>query len=193
VKNLLKHGPILFLLLSVSAHARVGEDLGQCEARYGQSEALELPSELAQAGVSAYVFRRDPYTIVALIGSNQGAMRISYFKKGRFSEVEAVDLMKRNWSGPVEIESLGPMPHRGAGPRMSWWVGPAGDASALDAILTTGSSHSELALISTLKMVKQSKSAFDYAQDFFVKYLQTLDAGAKSSASDAISEQNEGL
>ena len=77
---------------------------------------------------------------------------------------------------------------------MSWWVGPTGDASALDAILTNGTSHSELALISTLKMVKQAKGAIpDFAEGFFVRCLQMLDAGAEGAAGSAISEQNEGL
>jgi hypothetical protein len=178
-------------------YARIGENLSQCETRYGPSKALEVPSELALAGVGAYEFRRDPYTIVTLIGSAQGAFRISYFKKGGFSEVEALDLMKRNWSGPGdEIESLGSMPALGAGPRMSWWIGPAGDSSALDGILTTGRTQSELAIISTRRLLQQSARPMtldDCATDFFVEYLKMLDAEAVSDASSATSERNEGL
>ena len=76
--------------------------------------------------------------MVALIGNTEGVVQVSYFKKGQFSQPEAVDLMKRNWPGPVEIKSLGVVPSRGAGPRLSWWVGPAGDSSALSAFLTKG-------------------------------------------------------
>ena len=76
MKNLLKHGIFLVLLLSVSTYARVGDDSGQCETRYGPSKPLQVPSHLAQAGVSAYEFRRQPHTIVTWIGSNQGAMQV---------------------------------------------------------------------------------------------------------------------
>jgi hypothetical protein len=113
---------------------------------------------------------------------------MSYFKSGSSSEVEAVDLIKRNSSGPVKIFAA----DDGADRRL-WWVGQAGDAPSMEATLTTGASHSELALECYLMLLKNPGEIPYHAEQFFVRYLQMLNAGAESPPGSAISEQHEGL
>jgi hypothetical protein len=173
----------------------LGENLSECETRYGPSKALELPSDLALGGVKGYEFRRDPYTIVVLIGNEQGVFNKSYFKRGKFNEAELVDLVKPNWSVVTdELRGMGLVPDRGAGSIMSWWIGQS--PYNLEVWQTAGRTHSELAIRCfslNYNRIREEYTWRDAAVDFSVAYLKMLDAGVDSGASSAFREQNGGL
>jgi hypothetical protein len=198
---------VLVSLLPASGSARIGETLERCEQRYGPGTELPVDDKLKSVGVKAYRFQPSPLVVVAIIGDQEGVMRISYFAQGKFSPQVLISLMRRNspnldeprpWARPPGEQRdssflYGQGITRGipvdeSTPR--WSIGPAGDPASLTAALTKETFYSQLSVVSYLKEERQKRAAglkvniSSRAEDLLARLYGTLEKSADASAAN---------
>jgi hypothetical protein len=88
----------LAVMLSSTGWARIGESLDSFQQRYGIGKDLAVSEKLASAAVQVFEFQRKPYRILVAISESQGALSISFFKRGRFDKAELAGLVDANCS-----------------------------------------------------------------------------------------------
>lgn len=184
---------VLNMLIQTS-WARLGETLEQCEARYGSAEPLTTPETILATGVKAYEFIREPYAIVALIGDRLGAIQVCYYKAGKFSTSEVVDLIQRNTSDSTIPEADGPFNPEWGFMRQTYSISGQYHVAAE---CNVGKNYSRLTVEDYLKMDRQSGGSgpalSSYSEKFADGYHKRLESGASDAAAESVNTANDGL
>ena len=167
--------------------ARIGESLKECESIYGAATQLQIPQELSfNDSVRVYEFNTESYKVLAVIGRHVGTMQITYFKAGKFSQSEAEDIIKRNYSTCEQavLSNEGTAVEDGL-TKKHFSLRPYG-ATKGDAYLSIGKAASGVTVWDARKMIDQADSVAlaPLSAQFARSYQKRLESNAANVIRD---------